>query len=254
MITQSLGIRQTLQPSSNKTSYQAELKQNIQSPFHSQAVTIDLSLGAQSALTQDRLGQNWRQSLTDSSVFDSQFYAEKYPDLGKNGVHTPGQLRQHWLRHGIAEGRQGSAEFNSQDYLKGNTDLQPAGIDTPREAIQHWLNHGQEEGRSGLSDIHKRPEAYTDSMFFDSASYARLNPDLRKAGLTSEEELKQHWLDHGIQEGRKGTQLGFDVNYYLDRYPDLRAAGIDTQAEAMRHYIDHGRAEGRSAFDPDKLR
>ena len=72
---------------------------------------VDLSLSARSLQTNQQLAKGWNlsEALTDKSVFNAEFYADKYPDLAAHGVKTASQLKAHWLKHGIKEGRQGSA-------------------------------------------------------------------------------------------------------------------------------------------------
>lgn len=93
-------------------------------------------------------------------------------------------------------------------------------------------------------DIEQRPEIYGHSYVFDPKFYATQNPDLAKAGITTEEGLKEHWLSHGIQEGRQGS-ANFNSKWYMDNYPDLAINGIKTPVDAIAHYADHGWGEDR---------
>ncbi len=92
-------------------------------------------------------------------------------------------------------------------------------------------------------DIQQRPEIYGHSYVFNSEFYAAQNPDLDDAGITTEGDLKDHWLTHGIHEGRQGS-ANFNSKWYIDNYPDLAINGINTPADAIAHYADHGRFEG----------
>ncbi len=93
-------------------------------------------------------------------------------------------------------------------------------------------------------DIQQRPEIYGHSYVFNSEFYATQNPDLAEAGITTEGGLKDHWLTHGIQEGRQGS-ANFNSKWYMDNYPNLGINGIKTPADAIAHYADHGLGEGR---------
>ena len=44
------------------------------------------------------------------------------------------------------------------------------------------------------------------SKDFDAAAYAARYPDLAKAGITTPEQLYQHWVTYGQKEGRIGTK------------------------------------------------
>ena len=57
-------------------------------------------------------------------------------------------------------------------------------------------------------------------------------------GLSSK-EVKIHWLDFGIKEGRCASVI-FDVNYYLRKNQDIQQAfGRDYQKVIM-HWLNHG--------------
>jgi len=60
----------------------------------------------------------------------------------------------HWLNHGINEGRQGCAEFDLKFYLNHHGDLlDHFGPKNYKGALQHYYIHGLKEGRQGSSDF-----------------------------------------------------------------------------------------------------
>lgn len=90
---------------------------------------------------------------------------------------------------------------------------------------------------------------------FVASEYKMLNPDLANYSAA---DLRWHWLNHGINEGRIGS-VYFSSREYLDIYPDLRKAfGANGFAAAIQHFVLSGRAEQRvgrqvlrsSVFDP----
>lgn len=84
------------------------------------------------------------------------------------------------------------------------------------------------------------------SPVYNAAYYAAHNPDLAAAGIVTEDQLLAHFQNHGMAEGRQGSEE-FNVHVYKNRYPDLAAAyGNDLKAYYI-HYITTGKAEGRSA-------
>ena len=75
---------------------------------------------------------------------------------------------------------------------------------------------------------------------FDYQFYVTNYEDL--TNLT-EEEARQHYIDHGKQEGRIACNNGFDYKYYTDTYPDLKHL---TKEQALVHFVNSGKGEGRN--------
>ena len=68
-------------------------------------------------------------------------------------------------------------------------------------------------------------------------------PDLIRAFGTNLVKAREHYINHGILEGRNIN--GFNALNYLDNYGDLsNIFGNDIEA-ATRHYINFGYFEGR---------
>lgn len=88
------------------------------------------------------------------------------------------------------------------------------------------------------------------NAFFNANYYLAKNLDLVRAGLHTEEQLWNHYVNYGAQENfenineDRNPNAWFDVNYYLGSYPDLIAAGV-TAAQALDHYFTYGINEGR---------
>ncbi len=79
------------------------------------------------------------------------------------------------------------------------------------------------------------------SGLFDSRWYLREYPDVAASGV----DPAQHYLMHGVQEGRCPNPF-LHPRWYLDQYPDVAAV----KADPLLHYLLHGAAEGR---DPSPL-
>jgi hypothetical protein len=122
-----------------------------------------------------------------SSVFDWDFYYDRYPDLVKNGV----DLATHWRDSGFAAGRQGAPEFNAKYYRARYLDVQQAcGVSDLACALQHWLDHGIEQGRQGSAEV---------SIY----SYLKRSRDLQQSlGKENYADAMDHWLNFGEAEGR----------------------------------------------------
>ena len=97
-----------------------------------------------------------------SLVFDPDYYVMKYEDL-RDAVekqvllgNIPNRaknrawwLYQHFLKYGMAEGRQGVDTFNVHEYRAKYKDLQEAFGDDPRAYYYHYMQYGAEEIQQG---------------------------------------------------------------------------------------------------------
>lgn len=79
---------------------------------------------------------------------------------------------------------------------------------------------------------------------FDANLYRSLYPDLARAGVTTDDQLRQHFLVAGINEGRQFSNY-LDLNYYTNSYPDLKNAGLNTKLQLFNHAEQFGATEGR---------
>lgn len=177
-------------------------------------------------------------SIPDSSsssrpVFDPDFYLMSYGDLRNAFGTNQGAAKNHWLTHGIKEGRRSSPAFDVQYYLSLYPDLQSAFSSDYAAAINHWLTHGIKEGRRS-------------SIVFDVQYYLNNYPDLQNAfGAQNYAAAINHWLTHGVSEGRRGSP-GFDPKFYLSNNLDVaRIRGANNYKGAIEHYLEFGRGEGR---------
>jgi len=95
----------------------------------------------------------------------------------------------------------------------------------------------------------RRSEALTSSLLdprvFDAQFYLDFYPDLSAAIGNDLAAARDHWLQYGINEGRRGSRL-FDVRFYLGHEPDLESAFGTNYAAAFAHWINQGLpVEGR---------
>ncbi|MEY4352744.1 MAG: hypothetical protein RLZZ609_985 [Cyanobacteriota bacterium] len=91
-------------------------------------------------------------------------------------------------------------------------------------------------------------------LTFDPTYYLQEYVDLLDSyGESGQEAAKQHWLNCGIDEGRRGS-LFFDPKYYLNQYQDVaQAVGPANYGGAISHWLEIGLNEGRRGseeFDP----
>lgn len=83
------------------------------------------------------------------AVFDAAYYSALYPDLKQAYGTNEQKLLNHFLKHGMAEGRQASAEFNVLAYAARYSDLQKAFGADLMWYYYHYINFGKKEGRNG---------------------------------------------------------------------------------------------------------
>lgn len=142
--------------------------------------------------------------------------------------------------------------FDPVAYAEAYEDLK-AGFGNDTEALaKHFVEHGLSEGRAELDSWEEI--AASKSPEFDAEAYAEAYPDLKAAFGNDTAALAQHYIKHGIQEGRavdsweeiaKVMNPGFDAEAYAEKYPDLKA-GYGNDAEALaKHFAQHGITEGR---------
>ena len=79
---------------------------------------------------------------------------------------------------------------------------------------------------------------------FDEHYYADLYEDLKEAYGYDREALWNHYVQHGLAEGRPMNEL-FDVVKYRELYADLNAAFGDDWDAYINHYLTVGAKEGR---------
>lgn len=73
---------------------------------------------------------------------------------------------------------------------------------------------------------------------FDAKAYMRYNPGLEDALGSDPGKLLEHFILHGMREGRRASEY-FDVNEYLEDWPDVKEMYADRKREAYLHYLEH---------------
>ena len=94
--------------------------------------------------------------ITDySAVFDADYYYQTYPDLQASIGNDPASLLSHFIKIGMAEGRNGNAQFNLKAYMCQNPDLMAVyGTDLP-SYYRHYITNGKAENRKAVFDAGK---------------------------------------------------------------------------------------------------
>lgn len=179
---------------------------------------------------------NGRISYIDTSLFDSTFYSDVYPDLKAVFGYDSYSLKVHYFQFGLNEGRIANAVFDPVYYLNRYSDLAAAYGTDYYQALAHFITYGIKEGRSG-------------SIIFDVNYYLNYYSDLKAVYGDNYEEAVVHYLTYGISEGRRGS-LEFDVRYYLNNNQDLLSNfGSNGYRGGIIHFIQYGLNEGRSTSE-----
>ena len=88
---------------------------------------------------------------------------------------------------------------------------------------------------------------------FDANLYAKAYPDVAAAYGNDREALWNHYVTHGIKEGRTQINSGFNVFAYISAYPDLRNAFGDDLMAYYVHYANYGMNENRKLITVDAV-
>ena len=89
-----------------------------------------------------------------SAVFDKDYYIANNTDIANNLTESP---IEHFVNHGMSEGRQGNAVFNLEGYKKNNPDLVEMFGDDNKQYYLHYINSGKAEGRFAI-DLPEAPD------------------------------------------------------------------------------------------------
>ena len=177
-----------------------------------------------------------------SLVYNKDYYLNKYPDLKRVIGNNPMELLKHFVNSGMYEGRQGNANFSVQYYKNNYIDLKKVFGSNNKAYYIHYINSGKREGRRGCSENSYNGVDY--SLVYDMNYYYSNNADVRKVFGKDADKLIQHFVQNGMNEGRRAKDT-FDVKYYKSAYIDLRRTFGNKNKEYYLHYIKYGYKEGR---------
>lgn len=89
-------------------------------------------------------------------------------------------------------------------------------------------------------------------QIFNAQEYAEMYPDVVKALGTDEDALWEHFVTHGLYEGRSLSK-SFNVFAYIAAYKDLRDAFGNDLVAYYVHYVNHGIQEKRDLVTIGKV-
>jgi GH25 family lysozyme M1 (1,4-beta-N-acetylmuramidase)/pterin-4a-carbinolamine dehydratase len=192
-----------------------------------------------------------------SPVYNYQYYIAHNPDVAKAFHGDVAKTLQHFVQHGMSEGRRASASFDVHSYYLRYPDLRRWYGKNWKLYFLHYMNHGIKEKRIATGTT-KLVGAITVlngvdySAVYDYQYYLDHNPDLAKYYKNDDVALLTHFVDHGMSEGRRAS-ASFDVHSYYLRYPDLRRWYGKNWKLYFLHYMNHGKKEKRVATGTTKL-
>lgn len=170
-----------------------------------------------------------------SPIFDARYYLENNSDLKKALGNNYLGAYYHFINNGCKEFRKSSYEYDGNFYRENNIDLKNL---SSAELIRHYMSFGRNEERQASSNCN------IEKYLFVPEVYRAMNPDLENAFGNNVDQLKVHWKNYGISEGRIASYI-FDVEYYLNTYKDLKSAFGNNYYLAYQHFVNFGFSEGR---------
>ena len=187
-----------------------------------------------------------------SAVYDYDYYINKYPDLKNVYGNDKNAAFEHFIKYGMAEGRQANATFDVIAYKNRYSDLRNLYGNNLKDYYAHYIKYGQKEGRIATGDnipIQNPTTVYNGvdySAVYDFNYYIEHYNDIKQLYEYDDKAAIQHFVKYGMAEGRQAKD-NFNVFSYKNRYADLRIAyGNDIESYYM-HYIKYGKNEGRIA-------
>lgn len=184
--------------------------------------------------------------LEFKQVYNFNYYIEKYPDLKLAFGSDSERALEHFVKHGMEEGRSGNADFNVHAYKNNYKDLRDAFGDNLEKYYIHYLMHGIEEGRECALVAVTTYRGVDYSAVYSFEYYIGKYPDLNAVFSNDPVGALQHFLTNGINENRQAHE-NFNIVAYKNNYSDLRAAFGNNNKAYVDHYISNGIQEGRDA-------
>ena len=163
---------------------------------------------------------------SSKDILDLYFYRNGNGDLKDL---SDSQLREHWLKSGIKEGRAPCLYYSPTYYTYNNADLNKAFGNDWTALYNHFITYGIKELRPSSPVYHGQfyRDKYSDLQDRDG------------------ESLIDHFMAYGINEARQASE-NFNVNSYKEKNPDLVSVYGNNNKEYFYHYLWHGIAEGRA--------
>lgn len=189
-------------------------------------------LGGSSA-GEGKIGSD-RALFANSDLFDAGDYLQLYPDIAESGIDP----LEHYVHHGVAEGRHPSRRFDAAHYVTEHPDAK----DSP---LRHYLLLGRQQGAAIRPVLDPTVVAIEAHGVFDSAYYLSEYPEVASSAACRDLGLHlgsiTHYVNAGSREAKRPCSA-FDTAFYIGRYGDVAASGLNP----LLHYCEFGWRELRS--------
>lgn len=166
----------------------------------------------------------------EQAAFDTMVYRDRHDDLKDM---TDEQLHNHWINHGIKEGRAASPILDLKYYVSQNPDIKAKFGTNYAAAYEYFVSEGYKEKKKF-------------SPIFDGEYYCEKHPDVVE--VYGADRFLLHYIEHGMAEGRRASE-SFDVNYYLFARPDVGQVWPGDLTMATKHFAGHGLKGGEIGSD-----
>lgn len=161
-----------------------------------------------------------------SLVYDYNYYVKNNPDVANAFKGNDAKVLEHFVNNGMSEARQACKDFNVVSYKNRYSDLRRAFGNDYKKYFMHYINNGKAEERltTGFETQVIDPLTTLDgvdySPVYDYNYYIKNNPDVFNAFKYDDEATLRHFINNGMNEGRKGNET-FNVSEYKDQHPEL---------------------------------
>lgn len=109
-----------------------------------------------------------------------------------------------------------------------------------------YIGKAKSESKTNTADSSTKYGGLDYSAVYSYSYYKKHHADLQKAFGDDESKYFEHFINHGMKEGRQANK-SFNVKKYKANYEDLRKAFGNNLPEYYKHYIQYGKKEGRKA-------
>lgn len=179
-----------------------------------------------------------------SDVYNYEYYKANNPDLAAAFGNDKGAYIDHFVNHGMDEGRDGCIDFDVDYYKNNNADLAKMFWKDTKAYYVHYIMDGKKEGRDASAYANYNGMDYSD--IYSYSYYKSNNPDLAEVFGDNWQAYIEHYVEHGMAEKRIASK-NFNIDAYIANYPDLQQAFGNDYKMYCIHYISSGKAEGRIA-------
>ncbi len=201
----------------------------------------------------------------NNSVYNFDYYIGRYEDINAAFANNPSGAIEHFITHGIAEGRQACEGFSISAYKSNNSDLRSAFGDNDMAYVRHYMSYGYKEDRNPSSAVLHDIRTYRTSTtqkqmamyFYANATYPSYYA--KNTDVKSIEEFCQIYMDecytYGIDpavafcQAMKETnflRFGGDVKISQYNFAGLGATGNGAKGasfssirEGIRAHVQH---------------